>query len=130
MQWISIIFIGLIGSILIVVVKQYKPEIAVVLSIIVGVLMLISAVSLVNPILTEIEEITDKSNVSLVNISVLLKAIGICYVTQFVSDICRDSGQSAISTKVELVGRLAMCVVSFPLYKELISLIEEIIGRI
>lgn len=130
MQWISIVLIGLIGTVLIVTVKEYKPEIAVVLSIAVGVIMFLAAARLIAPIFDEIKNILNNSSASLENINILIKALGICYVTQFVSDVCKDSGQSSVSTKVELVGRIAICILAMPLYEELIVLIKSIIEGI
>ncbi len=130
MQWISIVLIGLIGTVLIVTVKEYKPEIAVVLSIAVGVIMFLAAARLIAPIFDEIKNILNNSSASLENINILIKALGICYITQFVSDVCKDSGQSSVSTKVELVGRIAICILAMPLYEELIVLIKSIIEGI
>jgi len=130
MQWISVILIGLIGSILVITVKEYKPEIAIVLSISLGIVMLLSASRLITPIFDQIKELLNNSSVSLKNLNILIKALGICYLTQFVSDICKDSGQTSISTKVELVGRITICLLAIPLYQELLVLIKSIIEGI
>lgn len=130
MQWFSIILVGLIGTILIITVKEYKPEIAIVLSVSIGVIILLAATKLISPVLNEIKGIVNSSTVSFKNFNILIKALGICYLTQFVSDICNDSGQSSISSKVQLVGRIAICISALPLYKELITLIRTIIEGI
>lgn len=130
MLWFSIILVGLIGTVLIITVKEYKPEIAIILSIAIGVIILLAAIKLISPIFNEIKEIIKSSTASSANINTLIKALGICYLTQFVSDVCNDSGQSSISTKVQLVGRIAICISALPLYKELIVLIKTIIEGI
>ena len=55
-------------------------------------------------------------------LSVVLKSLGICYVTQLVADTCRDSGYSSIASKVELAGKVSVIVISMPLFTNLVQL--------
>ena len=130
MDIISVILIGVIAAFLVVIVKQYKPEYALVLSVISAILILTVIVSYLVPIISEVKDIMRDAAVDLKYISVLIKGVGICYITQFASDTCKDAGQISLSSKIELVGRVAVCLSSLPLYKDLLSLTQTIIGKI
>ena len=54
--------------------------------------------------------------------TIVLKSLGICYVTQLASDTCRDSGYSAIASKVELAGKVSIVVIALPLFTNLVDI--------
>lgn len=58
---------------------------------------------------------------------VALKALGICVITGFIADVCRDAGQTALANKAELAGRCAVFILSLPL---LSSLLDTAVGFI
>ena len=58
---------------------------------------------------------------------VVIKALGICLVTQMACDTCCDFGQNALAGKLELAAKIAILAISFPLFKQLFSLIERLL---
>ena len=130
MNIVSIIAVGIIGALLSLILKQYKPEFAIVVSIVTAVIIFILIIGWLLPIISDIKSMLDRAEISYKYIYILLKALGICYITQFACDICKDSGQTAIASKIELAGRLAICIVALPLFTELLSLVETIIGKV
>ena len=130
MNIISIMAVGIIGTILTIVVKQYKPEFAIFASIITVVIILSYIIGAVLPIISGINSLLNKTTISFGHLSILIKTIGICYLTQFICDICKDSGQTAISNMIEIAGKVAICIVSLPLFRDIISTIENMIGKV
>ena len=63
-----------------------------------------------------IDELMNRANLSDEFSGVLFKALGICIVTQLAGDVCRDAGESAIASKVEMAGKLAVLISSLPLF--------------
>jgi len=61
-------------------------------------------------------------------LKVLLKSLGICFLSQLAADACRDVGQSAIAGKVELAGRMAVLLSALPLFGELLELAMKLIS--
>ena len=59
---------------------------------------------------------------------VLFKALGICYLTQFAADSCRDAGESALAVKAEIAGRIAVLLISLPLLSQVASTAMDLIG--
>ncbi len=125
-----VLSVGVIGALLAVVLKQYKPEYAVSVSIITAIIVMITAIGWVIPVVTEIKNIMNRADISYNYLEVLIKCVGVCYLTQFACDVCKDAGQTAISSKIELSGRIAICVCALPLFTDLLKLVETIIGKV
>lgn len=130
MNIISVVAIGAVGAILTVIIKQYKPEYAIFTSIITTVIILSYVISIALPIISDIKTLLNKASISSQHLSILLKAVGICYLTQFVCDICKESGQLSIANKIEIAGKIAICFISMPLFYDLITIVETIIGKV
>ena len=54
--------------------------------------------------------------------STLLKALGACWLAQFAADACRDAGEGALASKVELAGKTAVLLLILPLFAEVANL--------
>ncbi|MBR1384813.1 MAG: hypothetical protein IJ555_13570 [Ruminococcus sp.] len=72
------------------------------------------------------EELFDVSGLDDTYMKILLKAFGISTTAKLSSDCCRDNGQSALGTQIELVGRLSIAVLSLPMFRA----VTEIIGTL
>ena len=59
---------------------------------------------------------------------VIIKALGICYVTQLASDTCQDAGERAMAGKIELAGRVAVLLLSLPMFSSILQIALELIG--
>lgn len=130
MNIVSVLAIGLVGAFFAVFLKQYKPEYALVVTVLTAIFITVSAIGWVVPVISEIKGTLDDAGISYSSLSILIKAVGICYITQLTSDVCKDAGQASVASKIELVGRIAICVSAIPLYREVLSLVETIIGKV
>lgn len=120
---------GIIMCVLIVTVKQFKSELALPLCVACGVVMTLYLITAVLPLIDELRTLSDASGINSEFIAIAVKAVGICIAVQTAADVCRDAGQSALANKLEMGGKLALLLASFPLFKEMISLAVAIIGE-
>ncbi len=120
---------GIIMCVLIVTVKQLRSEFAILLCIVCGVIMTLYLISCAAPLIEELRTLSEMSGINSEFIVIAVKAVGICVAVQTASDVCRDAGQSALANKLEIGGKLALLIISFPLFKQMISLAVEIIGE-
>jgi len=127
MSIISLIVIGVIAAILSIVLKQYKPEFSIYISLIAGVMILIAAISALSPVLDTITELTNTIRLNGIYIEILLKALAICYISQLAIDVCKDAGESAIAGKLEMASKIAIVAISLPLFENLVALITKLI---
>ena len=59
---------------------------------------------------------------------ILLKTLGVSLTVQTASDICRDAGESAIASKVELFGKAEILIISIPIVKKILEISQEILS--
>lgn len=124
----GICIVAVITAIIAIALKQSTPQISLVLSLITGVMILISISSYL-PVFTEkIDFLMLQSGVDSEYAKVLLKSVGICFICQFSSDICKDSGQSALAGKVELAGKILILVSALPLMEEILTTANSLIS--
>ena len=75
-------------------------------------------------ILEGLRRIQEYIKIDQVYLTALIKMIGIAYVAEFSSGICRDSGYSAIGTQIEIFGKLSILAVSMPIILALLETLE------
>ncbi len=115
MDIFKIVIICIVAAVFCVILRPYKSEYAVFISILTAVLVLGMILrSLISPLNIIEEKITD-AGVELKYLKTALKALGIGYVTSFASDICKDSGQTSLSSLCEAVGKCGIFLLSLPL---------------
>ncbi len=127
MNIFQIVIIGITGTLLSVILKQYKPEFALVSALTTGVVVLLSGLSGLEDIIKNIYEIATKYNVNASYIGTVIKIIAIAYICQFSSEVCRDSGQGAIASKIEFCAKILILFYSLPIADSLLSLVVSIL---
>lgn len=115
MEIFKILAICIITAVLAVVLKQQKAEYALTVALAGGTII---TLCILKGIIAPIEYINAKllnNGINTEYFAVALKALGIGYVTGFIADICRDSGQASLAAKAELAGKCAIFIISVPL---------------
>lgn len=115
MEIAKIAALGIVATVLIIIIKQQRPELAMQLSLLVGVTIFGLLVGKIHSIVTLMQEIGRKANTSPFYLSTILKIVGIAYVAEFSSQICRDAGESAIGSKIEFAAKVIVIVLAIPI---------------
>lgn len=115
MDILKIALAGIVSVLLYVLIKQLKPEYAPLTAIGAACIILVAITDTLLDATGSLEEMLVLSGLEKQNVSLLIKALGICIVTQFASDICRENSASSIATAVELAGRLGMLMLALPM---------------
>ena len=127
MTVIKLCGIAIIGVVAILIIRVAKSEFAVPLGILTGVIILTSAVATLYPIVSYVQEISE-GNAFSVYYTTILKALGIGILSQSAVDICRDSGENAIASKLEFAAKAGILLLGLPIIKELLAMTSEILG--
>lgn len=127
MEIIKIIGIALIALIIIILLKQYKPEFVLYVSLIAGTLILFLVIDELTGIVKLIQSIADKASINSQFLSILLKITGIAFLSEFAVSICKDSGEAAIASKVELGSKIIIISMSIPIISTLLEIILKIL---
>lgn len=127
MDIIKIIGIGLISLIIIIILKQYRPEFTIYVSIIAGVLIITLSMDKLAGIINILTTLSNKTGINSEYLGILLKITGIAILTEFAVSICNDAGESAIATKIDLGGKIIIISISIPIIVALLELIVKIL---
>lgn len=127
MEIIKIIGIALIALIIIIMLKQYRPEYAIFISILTGILILFLVMDRLTGIINLIESIQSKFSINTQFIALLIKITGIAFLSEFAVSICKDSGEAAIASKIELGSKIIIISMSIPIISSLLEIILKIL---
>ena len=127
MEIIKIIGIALIALIIIIMLKQYRPEYAVFISILTGILILFLVMDRLTGIINLIESIQDKFSINTQFIALLIKITGIAFLSEFAISVCKDSGEAAIASKIEIGSKIIIISMSVPIISSLLEIILKIL---
>lgn len=115
MDVLQIVAFGLIATVLIVVVKSQRPELAVLLSVAAGVILFLMVLGKIGAIMDVIKDLASRSGISMVYLGAILKIVGIAYIAEFGAQICRDAGEGAVATKIEFAAKILIMVLAVPI---------------
>ena len=124
---IKIIGIGLLALIIIVILKQYKPEFAIYVSMVAGVLILVLSIQKLTGIINLLQSLANKTYINKSFLSILLKITGIAFITEFAVSICSDAGEKAIASKIEIGSKVIIIAMSKQIITSLLELVIEIL---
>ena len=127
MDIIKIIGVGLIALIIIVIVKQYRPEFVLYVSLAAGVLILVLIMDKMGAIIDLLRTLSNKTTLNNEFLVLLIKITGIAFLTEFAVSICKDSGETAIANKVDLGGNVIIISMSIPIIASLLETIIQIL---
>ncbi len=124
----AVLGICIVAAALITLLKNYKSEYALLVAFCAGAVVLLSLVFDISRLLVQLRSSIAEMGLNTSYFSVALKALGICVITGFVADLCRDAGQSSLASKAELAGRCAIFVLSVPLLLSILETAGKLIG--
>lgn len=127
MDIVKIIGIGLLALIIIMILKQYKPEFVIYVSLLAGALILILCFDKLGGIIDLLQNLANKTAVGGKFLEILIKITGIALLTEFAVSICKDSGESAIASKVDMGGKICIVAISIPILSGLLETVIKIL---
>lgn len=123
----KLVGIAIISTILCMVIKKDRPEMAMFIGILTGIMILLSVTYKLNFIIDSINDLAHKANIPTMYISLIIKLIGIAYLIEFAIQICKDCGEGNIASKLEFGGKIIVMTMSFPILVSIIDMILNII---
>lgn len=127
MDVFQIAAIGIVGTVLAITVKPYRAEVAMLISVGTGILILLEIIGSVSGIFAQFQKIIETSGVDIRYFGLVIKIIGIAYVTQFAAEICKDAGENSIALKIELAGKVFVMLLTMPIIAEFLNIIIGIL---
>ena len=127
MDIIKITGVGIISLVIIIILKQYRPEFTIYISLFAGVIILSLIVGKLTGIIEILKTLSEKASINKDFLVVLLKITGIAILTEYIVSVCKDAGESAIASKVDLGGKVGIMSLSIPIISGLLDTIVKIL---
>lgn len=121
MNMIKIACLGLCGVLLGLFLRQMKSPLAEIISLATCLLIIFYSLTKLSSVFELINEIGSYVSSQKDYFRILLKIIGITYIADFASNICRDAGCSAIAGQIEIFGKISILAVSTPIIMALLQ---------
>lgn len=127
MEVVKIVGIAIFAVIMIIILKSYRPEMALILSIVTGIGIMLYAIYKMAPVVYVLNDLVNKSGINTKFLMIIIKVIGIAYIVEFGKNICVDAGQTSIATKLEMAGKVIIVVLTIPLISSLVNVLTGLV---
>lgn len=124
MSVIQVGVLGVIGTLIAIQFKSGKSEYGIYISVVLSLIIFFSIVGRLQFIIDAIREIGSYMNMNFSYIGTLIKMLGITYVAEFASGICKDAGYQTIALQIEIFSKLAILVLGMPVLMSLLEIIK------
>lgn len=127
----SILVVSLIGvttAVLSLSLRRHNAEISIIIAIVGSIIIFVSVLLNLSGAYETVKSILKISSVNITYISILLKSVGICFLTEFASDCCLDAGQRALANNIAIAGKVIILITAMPLYKDVLDTVLSLTG--
>ncbi len=127
MDMVMITGLCMIATIIVKLFDKINKEYALFIALITSCFILFLVIAYFSPIISTVEDLFATSGVDNKYFEIIFKSLGVCYLTQFGCDFCKDAGENAIAGQLELAGKIMLLIIALPLFNDLIEIVKEIL---
>ncbi|NLT95894.1 MAG: stage III sporulation protein AD [Clostridia bacterium] len=127
MEILEIVGLGLIATVFYIILKEQKGVFAILLTTAFTIMIFLLMMGKIQAILQVFEDLALKANINMFYLTTIFKIIGIAYIAEFGSQICRDAGTSSIAGKIEFAAKIIIMVLAIPI---IVAILETIVRLI
>lgn len=127
----NVVQVGIVGVLGVLLASQFKggkSEYGIYMSVAVSILIFACIVDRLSVFVNAIEQIRSYLNMDTVYLSTMLKMIGVTYIAEFCSSICKDAGYQTIAVQIEIFSKLTILVLGIPILLALLETIQEFLS--
>lgn len=125
---IKIAILGVVVALIALPFKVIKGEYSLYIGLAGCVMIFLFVVGKLEQVIQMMEEISSMLPIEGEYIKLLIKMIGITYITEFSQDICRDAGFGAVANQIGIAGKITLLVLGLPVIRSLLSCISQFGG--
>lgn len=127
MEIVKIVGIGLVATVLSVILKRTRSELAMFISLITGIIIFTMILGELSYVITTLNNLSRRINIEFAYFSTIIRIIGMAYLIEFGAQISRDADEESIAMKIELGGKVIIMVLAIPILLALMELIIKIL---
>lgn len=124
----NVVLFCIISAVLALVLRQHKPEFAMVLSMVCSVVVILYLLEGIGQIKDDVANLLATAALPPQVMEVVFKGLGICILSELAGQSCRDAGEGAIALKAELAGKIAITIISMPLFYKLLGIASSLLS--
>ena len=128
MSVLTIGILGIAGALLAVELKGLKGEYGIYLVAAVGLEIFFYGITKLKTVIETIRQVQSYIRLNRMYLEVLLKMIGITYIAEFSSGICKDAGYGSLGSQIEIFGKLSVLAVSMPILLALLDTVQQFLA--
>lgn len=127
MEIFKVVGFSLFSVIIIIILKNQKPEFALIASIVAGIGLMLFSIAKMSDVVELLYSLIDGTGINKEFLTIILKVTAIAYIVEFGKNLCNDAGQSAIASKLEMAGKIIIFTLSFPLIGALVEILNGLV---
>lgn len=126
-MFFKIIAFALISLFMVLLFKDKRSDLVVLILLVSGISIFIFVFSELKGIISFLQELSETAGINIVYLELVIKILGIAYISSFCSEICKDAGAGSLASKVELVGKIFILILSLPILRAVLDTIIQIL---
>lgn len=127
MDVFRLVSIGIIGAIACLLLKKTDGHYAALAAVATGIVILIICINSLASVLVSLQEIVDHTGIDNELFAILLKIVGVGYLTEYACGLCEDLDCGGISKKIALGGKIAIFLMALPIVNALLDTVARLI---
>lgn len=120
----QVIGLALITTVFLMVLRQERPVMAVLLSLAFGLIIFAAMLDKLSAIIEVMRELTQKAGINNFFLGTVLKIVGVAYLGEFAAIICQDAGEQAVAKKIEFAAKIIIAVLALPI---MVAILESLL---
>lgn len=126
MEIAQIVGLALIATVFLMLIRQERPALAVVLSLAFGAVVFLFVAGKLQMMVSVLTELTNRAQANYFFLGTVLKILGVAYIAEFGAAICRDAGEAAVAKKVEFGSKIIIALLALPIMIAILESLMEI----
>ncbi len=127
MEIMNIVGFALVVAVFAVLLRDGRPEMALLLALGFGVIVFILVLGKMGSIIDLFRDLTRRAQVDELYLITLLKIVGIAYIAEFGAQICRDAGEGSIAGKIEMAGKILILLLALPIFTAVMEVVVRLL---
>ncbi len=126
MEITQIVGLALLVTIFLLILRQEKPVMAVLLSVVFSILIFTLMMGKLASIISIMRELSRRAGINFFFLDTILKILGVAYLGEFAAVICNDAGEQAVAKKVEFASKIIIAVMALPIMVAILESLMEL----
>ena len=123
----QIVMIGVLGTILAILMKNYNPALSILISLGAGVIIFITVLPLMAEALGFVRHLGEMADGMSAYTTLALRVIGVAYIAEFGASVCNDANETAIAAKIDLGARVIILIMAMPVIVDIVRVVTGLL---